>query len=130
MKKSIKTLWLKALRSKKYKQGRGALHRVTTDGGDEFCCLGVLCDLYSKDQDISWTKVEYSNTRKIGSSSNYLPPKVRKWAGLPDKSTSQDPCVRVDIRNSKCSGRSRISALNDTKGFSFKKLANRIEKDL
>jgi len=38
MLKSMKTLWLKALRSGKYKQGTGTLE--TTDG--KYCCLGVL----------------------------------------------------------------------------------------
>ena len=32
--------WIKALRSKKYKQGMGRLRC-----GDKFCCLGVLGDL-------------------------------------------------------------------------------------
>ncbi len=33
--------WLAALRSGKYKQGRLRLR-----SGDNFCCLGVLCDVY------------------------------------------------------------------------------------
>lgn len=33
--------WVRALRSGKYKQGRGALRPVA----DQFCCLGVLCDV-------------------------------------------------------------------------------------
>lgn len=40
MKKDIADKWVGALRSGKYKQGRGALHR-----GDKFCCLGVLCEV-------------------------------------------------------------------------------------
>jgi len=32
--------WVKALRSGKYKQGRGALRT-----GDMYCCLGVACEL-------------------------------------------------------------------------------------
>lgn len=37
--KRIKTKWLKALRSDKYKQGKGTLYDPTTK---TFCCLGVL----------------------------------------------------------------------------------------
>lgn len=37
--------WLKALRSGKYKQGRGALKQ-----GDLFCCLGVACDISGLDK--------------------------------------------------------------------------------
>lgn len=36
--------WIAALRSGKYKQGKNALHRISSD---EWCCLGVLCDLTS-----------------------------------------------------------------------------------
>lgn len=42
MKKAIATKWVKALRSGKYKQGRGCL----LDEG-KYCCLGVLCEVVS-----------------------------------------------------------------------------------
>lgn len=44
MPKAMKEKWLAALRSGKYKQGKGALYDPVTDG---YCCLGVLehvCD--------------------------------------------------------------------------------------
>lgn len=37
----IQAKWLVALRSGKYKQGRASLRNIN----DEFCCLGVLCDV-------------------------------------------------------------------------------------
>lgn len=37
----LKTKWLEALRSGKYKQGKHLLRSVH----DQFCCLGVLCDV-------------------------------------------------------------------------------------
>ena len=37
MKHELKTKWIKALRSGKYRQGRGRLKY-----GDRYCCLGVL----------------------------------------------------------------------------------------
>lgn len=40
MNPEIKTKWLEALRSGKYKQGKNFL-RIE----DRFCCLGVLCDI-------------------------------------------------------------------------------------
>ena len=40
MNKQVKRLWLDALKSRKYPQGKGRLKR-----GDSFCCLGVLCEL-------------------------------------------------------------------------------------
>ena len=41
MNPEIKQKWLEALRSGKYKQGRGLLR----DSKNQFCCLGVLCDI-------------------------------------------------------------------------------------
>lgn len=51
MDKALKAKWLEALRSGKYKQGRGKLRSVD----DEFCCLGVLCDISGQGQ---WKMVE------------------------------------------------------------------------
>lgn len=39
---SAKKKWLKALRSRKYKQGTGELHCINEK---THCCLGVLCDI-------------------------------------------------------------------------------------
>ena len=36
----LKDKWIAALRSGKYKQGKGALQR-----NESFCCLGVLCEV-------------------------------------------------------------------------------------
>lgn len=41
MDKAIKRKWVKALRSGKYKQGKGHLK----DERGRFCCLGVLCNI-------------------------------------------------------------------------------------
>lgn len=41
----VKQAWVKALRSGKYRQGRGQLRGPA----DYYCCLGVLCDLYRKE---------------------------------------------------------------------------------
>lgn len=44
MDSEVKQLWIDALRSGKYKQGLGKLR-----DSNNFCCLGVLCDLYDPD---------------------------------------------------------------------------------
>jgi len=38
-------LWVKALRSGKYRQGIGVLKMVDTVNGARYCCLGVLCEI-------------------------------------------------------------------------------------
>ena len=76
MKPEIKKLWIEALNSDQYPQGRTFLNK---DG--KFCCLGVLCELYC---------INVSNIRKThirdkvsyaGRQSN-LPDIVSVWAGL------------------------------------------------
>ena len=47
--KEVMELWIKSLRSGKYKQTQACLKN---DEG--FCCLGVLCDLASKDGGNEW----------------------------------------------------------------------------
>ena len=105
MNSKVKALWTTALRSGEYQQGRGRLHT-----GDLYCCLGVLCDLYSMDQ---WSLVDGSY--EFLGSTHMLPAAVVEWAGL-------------DERNPMPGGIS-LAALNDT-GASFDGIASVIEKYL
>ena len=55
MKRAIRDEWVRRLRSGEYKQGRGGLRSQS----DEFCCLGVLCDMgekqdWQKDDILGW----------------------------------------------------------------------------
>ena len=45
-----KPLWLKALKSGEYKQGKKALKNPN----NEFCCLGVLCDVKGESVAVNW----------------------------------------------------------------------------
>lgn len=54
----IQQKWLDALRSGKYKQGRLRLRR-----GDEFCCLGVACDIYN---DTKWKPSWWGSLYEVG----------------------------------------------------------------
>lgn len=53
MNKEWKTKWIEALRSGKYKQGVGLLR----NSYDQYCCLGVLCDLIDSEK---WRKLPNS----------------------------------------------------------------------
>lgn len=103
MNPKVKELWLIALRSGNYAQGRRRL-RV----GDLYCCLGVLCDIYSQDQ---WSLVEGSY--EYQGATHTLPAAVVEWAGL-------------DERNPMPGGIS-LAALND-RGASFDEIASVIDK--
>lgn len=74
MKPEIKTKWIAALRSGEYKQGKMFLKHA-----DEYCCLGVLCDLHCKETGMQWeSDGSYCGELKV------LPDEVRAWAGLED----------------------------------------------
>lgn len=94
MKKQVKDKWVAALLGGEYKQTRGYLR--TSEG---FCCLGVLCDLASKegvghwgeegeeiDSDIETTnstaKHFVSRIDRRDSTAWTLPNAVRIWAGM------------------------------------------------
>ena len=69
--------WLEALRSGEYEKGPGQLKL-----GDRFCCLGVACDLYTKEnKDGVWSENDLFITQSttIG---NFLPNEVIDWLGL------------------------------------------------
>jgi hypothetical protein len=77
IKRTVKKLWLAALRSGKYKQGKGALRRPNQDGGKEYCCLGVLCDVHRKVVGGS----RWNNRDEYDGMVSYLGPKVAEWVG-------------------------------------------------
>lgn len=51
IKKKLMRKWIAALRSRRYKQGTGALRKKgpTARSVDRFCCLGVACNIINKD---------------------------------------------------------------------------------
>lgn len=76
-------LWVNALRSGEYKQGRNRLKTDFLDDRDSlFCCLGVLCDLHAKETGNKWQNGSYLGDAKG------LPIEVRKWAGLKNRGTA------------------------------------------
>jgi len=111
MNKRIKTKWIKALRSGKYKQGTGRLK--TNDGG--FCCLGVLSDLYAKEKKIEW--ISERCTLRILDEGFVLSDEIMLWAGLKGNS---------DI----VIGENVASVWNDDEEIGFQGIATLIEEHL
>jgi hypothetical protein len=117
MNEYVKKMWVKALRSGKYKQTRGQLYNKLDNA---FCCLGVLCDLHRKrklkiNKKKCWAVEEYHNTGESGC----LPTVVRTWAGL----KKVDPVVSHGHFNK------HLSTINDS-SRSFTEIADLIEKKL
>ena len=118
--KAVKKLWIKALRSGKYRQGTNALCRRDGHKHLKYCCLGVLCDLAVK-SGIA-TKGSYNEESNKASfeedETNFLPKVVQDWAGLKDRTGKFN---KGDYSND-------LAILNDD-GKSFKEIADIIEKE-
>lgn len=116
LKPDVKRLWIEALRSGRYPQGRSFLNR---DG--RFCCLGVLCELA-----VEAGVVE----RNQGASVSYgtfnqgtLPPDVvLAWAGI-DVLTGVSQLIMIGGVSTPLYGH------NDT-GRTFAQIADAIEEQL
>ena len=137
MNQEIKTKWVNALRSGDYEQGQGALRNF--DG--QYCCLGVLCDLYDKHRmeefgaESSWavdtvSLNEYISVLGDRSEVGVPPNAVVDWAGLSDN----NPDILVDLEDEigeeKYQYELAIAELNDDKGLTFNELADLIEEQL
>lgn len=130
MNPEIKRKWLEALRSGEYNQGSGALRK-----NGKFCCLGVLCDLHSKETGTNWIRnEEYPDTNDLYlGDTQYLDEKVMSWAGLcendPQVEITAEEAEEILINPDEIPYKVCISSLNDT-GASFRVIANKIEEQL
>jgi hypothetical protein len=106
MNPQIKQKWVDALRSGEYQQGQYCLR---TD--NKFCCLGVLCDLYGKENNVEWNGDMFQDMVAV------LPLSVIEWSGVGDG----NPFVNAQTDS--------LIGLND-KGSTFNEIADVIEKQL
>ena len=112
MNPQIKQKWVSALRSGDYQQTKGRLRKE-----DKFCCLGVLCDLYAKENNVEWNLANNGHNYEFQEFESYLPSSVRKWAGV----EACNPHVN--------DGESTLVRLNDS-GSTFEQIADVIEHQL
>lgn len=87
MKVGIARKWVKALRSGKYKQGKGKLEYIGHDGHSSYCCLGVLCTIMNTRRqaakDASFTYASFGE--KGEASGSTLPDSVVRLTGMRSK---------------------------------------------
>ena len=111
-------LWVAALRSDEYKQGKSALHRTAGDGGpDMWCCLGVACDVYLKAGGTLKVKKRQRPRDPWASydgETAFLPKVVLEWLGLRTQTGSF--------------ARGSLIRANDS-GISFSEIADIIESE-
>jgi hypothetical protein len=118
MNTQIKQKWIDALLSGKYEQGSEKLR-----SGTGYCCLGVLCDLYSQEHNVKWEFIE--NEETFDKNSKFLPESVMNWAEL----KTDNPTVRVHCVDSDDEYANDIANLNDS-GYTFSRIASLIEAHL
>ena len=120
MKPEIKKIWVEALRSGDYKQGKRYLR---PGGKNEFCCLGVLCNLHA----IAHPAIaaRQKNPKTYMHSDAGLPIRVMEWSGL---THPLGDAITLD------DARDNIAWFNDgavgTGNYTFLDLATAIEKQL
>ena len=113
MNSTIKKKWVDALRSGEYEQATGTLK-----DNNGFCCLGVLCDLYLKENNKEWVHHPNENRCSIEDSYEILPLNVSNWAYLGDL----DPYFYEENQ------KQFLTYLNDN-GYDFNRIADLIEEN-
>jgi len=121
MNTKIKQKWVEALRSGEYSQGRLQLY-----DGTNYCCLGVLCNLYMDEKNETW---DYRTDEDEVIDSYYfdgegeLPPEcVLDWAEI----KMQDPLIKINVDLEAIS----LTELNDKLKYTFPQIADLIEAQL
>ena len=114
MNKRIKKKWLAALRSGEYAKGQDTMCAVNIDGEHQFCCLGVLANIYCEEKGESFDDLfghpPYDDAADFDT--ELLPHIVQKWSGVNHEKTQQ-----------------KLAVLNDH-NETFEKPASYIEKRL
>lgn len=131
--KELVKLWVEALRSGKYKQGRKALR----DKHNKYCCLGVLCDISKKDLKISWKEVTEDDVYSFKDSYGVLPDVMLGYLGLDcnnvliKTSNSKIPIDKMEKIGIPGYNKKYISliTLNDRYKLSFEQIADIIEEE-
>lgn len=125
MNPQIKEKWVNALRSGNYEQNHDG--RLRNENG--YCCLGVLCDLYAKENDKEWGNYDAGSGEgyNFEDYNDFPPQSVIEWAGL----SNENPAVEVvyDEEDEPFSDNEPLASLNDN-GMSFNDIANLISSQL
>jgi hypothetical protein len=108
--------WVAALRSGNYKQGKSWLRK-----GDQFCCLGVACELAVEEGVIEPGLVISGGVQKYAGQDSYLPLPVQDWLGLSNYEAVylEDPKERA----------TSLTIKNDKDCLSFEQIADIIERE-
>lgn len=128
MKNKIKDMWIDNLINGNYEQGKDCLKDE-----DKYCCLGVLCDLYIKEHNLSWNSDPIKNRKySIFNCVSTLPVEVADWAGISRENNLSpfmegvDPKVSINLEDI------TLAELNDKgdENSTFENIAKIIQEQL
>lgn len=121
-KQEIRAEWVRMLRSGDFEQGKNLLRNKN----DQFCCLGVLCELAVTHGvigpavfDREFGKYKYDQESQI------LPAEVRSWVGL-ESNTGEFEIPEPENGRAHHEQANCLSGRND-RGATFEQIANLIE---
>jgi len=104
-------LWINALRSNKFKQGKGFLQVK-----DTYCCLGVACEIaIANGVQLTKQLVPDTDHYMFGEEATHLPLKVQLWLGVNYNNVVLDDGVVA-------------THVNDVEHWSFEQIANALQK--
>lgn len=121
-------LWVDALRSGDYQQGRDQLRF-----GDTYCCLGVACDVAMKNGvPVRWDAL--GNVREVGDDPDYglgwsgaMHPLVSRWIGVTEHPGFQSGDIKVSMGRPDVDELYFLAELNDVLEMTFEEIADVIE---
>ena len=109
--KELRQLWVNALRSGEFKQGKAVLR--STD--NEYCCLGVLCEVAAR-QGLMPAGIQLGECYSYSGETKWLAPHVAELVGL------NNVCGGIDMSSR------ALTTMND-QGMSFDAIANFIASE-
>lgn len=78
--KAARDKWVSALRSGEYAQGKMSLH-----SGNEFCCLGVACEIFKEELSIFVNKFPRKDLYSYNQQISFLPKEVNVHLGIAEE---------------------------------------------
>lgn len=127
MQQKVKDKWVKALRSGKYKKGKGYLKQTAPSGIVSYCCLGVLCEAVKLP--LTETSVAPAYTPN-GKDVSYKTHHIEGWSTYNTIPPMYKEQLGLDGKDESC-----LISMNDgdapyKKPKSFKEIADWIEKNV
>ena len=120
MKKEVKELWCKALRSGEYKKCKERLKK-----GAKRCCLGVLTEVYCKEHNMTWD--DLVKKEKFTFPNTVLCNTVIDWVEL---NNNESPFSPIIVYVNPLRLIDSLAGVNDYTSSNFRTIANIIEKQL